>query len=397
MAKKDKLVEKPETTLTEFQLKLEAIKNQINSKLKTGKLVTASELDNAFVLRRPTGITTLDLAIGGGFPAGGLVQLVGEKNSGKTYTAYRTCAELQRTYGEDASVALLMVEPFDKLFAKKIGFHIACSDKEIADINKASKELSGRELTEEEVAYLKKQVGTVFHAMYPTAEDLLEATIDLVASKLFHIIVIDSIGGLQSEQEHEKAMDERTYGGIAGIVTRFTKKFYPLLNDGAKVTVIAINQVRENINAGMFGNPISIPGGKALQHCSLATVLFRSSTKLSKEVAGAKDPVEYGKKIAWRIEKGKCGCHEGTKGEFSYYFGELGYSFGADLILDLSIAATYYGVVEGGTWIYLPDGSKYNGQAKFAEALRTEEKLYNMIREKVFEKAGIRFIVKEVD
>jgi len=74
----------------------------------------------------------------------------------------------------------------------------------------------------------------------------------------------------------------------------------------------------------------------------------------------------------------------------------LGYPFGADLILDLSVAASYYGVVEGGgAWLVLPDGSKVNGQAKFAELLRTDENLYNSIREKVFEKAGIRFITKE--
>jgi RecA/RadA recombinase len=396
MAKKDKAIEKLQLSESDFEIKLEAVRNQINSKLKSGKLVRASELNNTFTLRRPTGITTLDLAIGGGFPAGGLVQLVGEKNSGKTYTAYRTCATLQETYGEKASIALLMVEPFDKLFAKKIGFHIACSDKEIEDINRAYIKISNRELTEEETKYLKHQVGNVFHALYPTAEDLLMATVDLMASNLFHIIVIDSIGAMQSELESEKQLDEKTYGGIAGVMTRFSKQFYPLLNGGCKTSIIAINQVRENINAGMFGNPLSIPGGKALAHMSMATIIFRSGTRLTKEIPGYKDPVEYGKKIAWKVEKGKCGCHEGSKGEFSYYYGEFGYLFGADLIFDLSIASILYDVVEtSGSWILLPDGTKIQGRDKFAELLNTDLKLFQSIKEKIFEKAGIRFITKE--
>ena len=148
---------------------IDALIAKLNSELKDGKIVRASEIDGSFLLRRPTGITSLDIEIGGGFPARGVTQLVGAENSGKTALAFQACKNVQQIYGDEARIALLMVEGFDKAFAKSLGFHVGYLDKEIEYLARAH----NAQLTEDQIAYMKKEVGKVYHASYPTAEALL--------------------------------------------------------------------------------------------------------------------------------------------------------------------------------------------------------------------------------
>jgi len=49
---------------------IEALISSLNKQFKGGAIIRqGSDIANVFVLRRPTGITTLDISIGGGIPA----------------------------------------------------------------------------------------------------------------------------------------------------------------------------------------------------------------------------------------------------------------------------------------------------------------------------------------
>jgi len=302
MAAKKKVIK---SEVTENMDDIDQLIFRLNKELDgKGRIMRASEVDGSFILRRPTMITTLDLEIGGGFPARGVTQLVGAENSGKTALAYTVCGNVQRIYGEDTRIALLMVEGFDKSFAKNLDFQIAFSDKEIENLKQAY----NRDLTDEELAYLKKEIGKVYYIQYPTAEALLQAALGLIESNKFHIIVIDSLAAMETEAESEKTLDEFSRGGISKTLSMFFKKLCTMHYD---TSVIMINQLRDNMDAGLYGKKYTIPGGRALKHGNFLTIVLSSGERL-KETINNKD-VMYGKEINFVIDKGKAGCHDGGR------------------------------------------------------------------------------------
>ena len=61
-------------------------------------------------------------------------------------------------------------------------------------------------------------------------------------------------------------------GGIAKALTRFANTAIGLLRK-YKATLIAINQVRENI--GGYGDPLTTPGGRAWKHACSMRLMFK--------------------------------------------------------------------------------------------------------------------------
>jgi RecA/RadA recombinase len=302
-----------------------------------GAILSADQTVNTFTIRRPTGIIELDLAIGGGFPAGGLSQLIGEDNSGKSYLANRTISMTQQTYGEDTAIGLCMTETkYDKAFAKwKCGIHIAMSDFEIALLDQARAQHGLAPYNDQERAWLKYQVGTFHEAAFQTAEQVLEAAVQMVEENIYQVVLVDSFGALltAAEAESDEGLEGRHYGGASGVLTQFMHRLHAALNLPDKygrpntTTVLGINQYRENLKAtGKYDNPLQIAGGRALKHGKLVDVLLRKGSKI-KIGTRSKAQVIVGKEICVeRCIKGKAGCHDGgAKGEYRFYYGEYGY------------------------------------------------------------------------
>ena len=100
-----------------------------------------SDLEGRFDLRRPCGIPSLDIATGGGLPAGGLSQIDGPEGTGKNLLIYHYFAKVQRLYKANTKIFMLCMEfPFDKMFAHKIGFRVPFSDYEIEVERRGRKE-----------------------------------------------------------------------------------------------------------------------------------------------------------------------------------------------------------------------------------------------------------------
>ena len=94
----------------------------------------AGSVSVPYHLRRPTGVMSLDLGLGGGWAAGGLSQVYGPGSAGKTHLTFRTAAEVQRNYGDDALIAIACSEiRVDKGFARRSRMCIAYSEEEIAE------------------------------------------------------------------------------------------------------------------------------------------------------------------------------------------------------------------------------------------------------------------------
>lgn len=386
---------------------IQLLTQQVNSQFKGGVVVReGSDIANVFVLRRPTGVTRLDLAIGGGLPAGGLTQIIGRFSAGKSYLCNRIMAVAQQNYGNDFAGSACMTEQrYDKHFAKwQCGLRIALSDEEIAVLRQGYRE-NGHpdfDFNAEQLTWLKDQVGTFVETLGATAEQILEVAVQQVESNLFQVVLIDSFGALltKAEAEAEEGLEQKHRGGAAMVITQFMHRLHAALNLPDKygrpntTTVIGINQYRDNVNAGLYGNPMKVAGGNALAHGKLLDIHIEQGAKIRFEKG--KDKIIVGKEINWEIMKGKAGCHDGMRGTYKFYTGEQGYPFGIDIYSDLLSAGLEAGTIEvNGAW-YSYNGERIGqGAENAAMFLYQHPNILQEIRRDVFKKAGLRFIVRE--
>lgn len=370
--------------------RIDAVIEHVNTKLKgEGRVFRASEIDGSFTKRIPSKITSLDKEIGGGIPANGVVQFAGAENGGKTALSYLFAKNVQEIYGDEARIAILTVEPFDKKFAKDLGFQVRYSPAEIAGVERTLT-VHGQTLTDSQREYLHREIGRVYIVRCPTAEILLQVAYELSMSEEFHLIIVDSIAAMESNAANEKTLDEQTRAGNSKVLAAFFRKMSTFNQKGA---IILINHINDNMDAGLYGKKTLIPGGHALKHGNLITVVVSSGERLKQSV-GNKE-VQYGKEVNFYIEKGKAGCSDGGKGSYTYYNGKLGRPFGFDLESDLLINGVYYGIFNAkGAWYYFGEEALGQGKEAAATKLRERPELFEMARKQIFAKEGIYYYTK---
>ncbi len=404
------LMDKPpkkgeEITVPDRRQQIKTLQQNINTQFK-GRAVLreGSEITNVFILRRPTGVVGLDLKIGGGLPAGGLTQIIGKYSAGKSYLANRVMATAQETYGHDFAAAVNMTEQrYDKAFAKgKCGLRIAYSEDEIDVFRRINAENSKPDFTDEYLAWLRDGVGSFVESVGRTAEDVLEVAVQQIESNTFQVVLIDSFGALltAAEAEHEEGLAGKHRGGAAMVVTQFMHRLHAALNLPDQwgrpntTTVIGINQYRDNVNAGQYGNPMKVAGGNSLAHGKLLDIHVEQGSKIRVPVGNQQ--VVIGKEINWEITKQKAGGHDGHRGTYSFYFGENGHGFGIDVFTDILVSGLQYNIIEqSGAW-YSYNGDRLGqGKDNVAITLYQNPALLHTIKKHIFQVAGIDFIVDE--
>lgn len=211
----------------------------------------ANEIRTPYALRRPTGVLSLDIAMGGGFHAGGAVEMYGAQSAGKTFLMWKTFARNQELHGDDSRVVLLSTElrP-DKGQARLAGFCVAYSEEEIQEMEEI-RILNGYEpFTEEEKNDLRKKIGDFVCITGVTADVGLDALVEALREGIFQIAAIDSLGSLLTKAVDEGDVGDAHYAGPSRIMTQFQNKVAPLYSldrpDGSmlETTLLGINQVR---------------------------------------------------------------------------------------------------------------------------------------------------------
>lgn len=382
----------------------EKLHAQINKQFSSrqgarGMIMPADEFANMFTLRRPFGITGLDVHTAGGPPAGGLIELVGPEGGGKTYLSNLVIAGVQAAYGDDALIGLVMSEMhYDKPFAKACGVKVALSDVEIQMWNQS---LVERGLPPLDPTWAKEQVGGFDEVVHAVGPGLLEAAAQMIEANIYQVIVIDSLGAIQTEDAANGSIEDRQYGGAATPITAFMKRYWAAMNMPDShgrpntTTVIAINQNRDNIGGGMFSVDYRIQGGNALKHGNLLTLRIHAGAKKRATVKGQENVI-VGKEINWQILKGKAGCHDGVSGEYDFYYGEHGYPFGANRYKDLLSTGLEYGLIEqSGAWYSYQGERLGQGADNVALSLYQNPQLFSEIRRQIFAKANVNFITRE--
>jgi RecA/RadA recombinase len=355
----------------------------------------ASEYNLPFLYKRlPTGLLTLDRELKGGWPAGGISQLIGRKNAGKTALMWMTVRQLQYFLGNKMKVLLAMTElQADRSQARLLGVKISMGDADIKMMNDARIENGWPPFTKEEIAMLKEEVGRIDELHALAVEDFYDIILRAVEENMYHLIVIDSIGNALSAAEQENdSVHDKVYGGISGPNTTFLKKLTNLLTMKTEygeirdTCVLGINQVRDNIKDP--NKQYKAPGGNSLEHAKLVDIYVESGKFLGEDVPvmtpeGTKKLWRaYGKEVHWKVEKGKAGMHEGARGSYVYDFRMNN----VDYYTDTLIAGVMDGVILAeGAWIGIPDP---NNEGKYLMRIQGRENFIAALAKDAQDKAA---------
>lgn len=329
----------PQNTASEGKLKaLGLAMEQIEKQFGTGAIMRLGEQHRANVEFIPSGALSVDLALGGGYPKGRIIEIYGPESSGKTTLTLHAIAECQKRGGTAAFIDA--EHALDPVYARKLG----------VDTN----------------ALLISQPDN--------GEQALEICETLVRSNAVDLVVVDSVAALVPQAEIEGEMGDSHMGLQARLMSQALRKLTGIINK-SKATVMFINQIRMKIGV-MFGNPETTTGGNALKfYASVRCDIRRTGQiKVGEEVIGNRTKVKVVKnKIAPPFRQA----------EFDIMYNE-GISKTGD-VLDLAVT---HGVVDkAGAWFAYKDGKIGQGReaakAYLKENPQVLEEIETAVREKV--------------
>lgn len=230
MAKKDtKVKEAPVQVMgDERKLALERAIANLDKSFGKGTVMKLGEQANMQVDVMPTGILSLDIALGvGGLPRGRIVEIYGPESSGKTTVALQTIASCQRNGGIAAFIDA--EHALDPNYAKKLGVNI----------------------------------DELYISQPNSGEDALEIAEALVRSGAVDMVVIDSVAALVPRAEINGEVGDSFVGVQARMMSQAMRK---LTGNVAKTNavVLFINQLREKVGV-MYGPTETTTGGRALK------------------------------------------------------------------------------------------------------------------------------------
>lgn len=308
----------------------------IEKQFGKGAIMKLGEREKREIDTSSSGSIAVDVALGGGYPKGRIIEIFGPESSGKTTFALHAIAEVQKEGGRAAFIDA--EHSLDPIYASNLGVNIA----------------------------------ELLLSQPDTGEQALEICDALVKSEAVNIIVIDSVAALVPQAEIDGEMGDSHVGLQARLMSQALRKLSGSINK-TNTIVIFINQLREKVGV-MFGNPETTPGGKALKYYSSIRLDIRRGEQIKQgtDVVGNKTVVKIVKnKIAppFKIANVEIMYGEGVSKE-----GEL---------VDLAAEA---GIVEkSGAW-YSYKGEKIGqGKENVKSLLKENKKLCQEIENKVRE------------
>jgi len=330
---------------------LDEVLNKLAKKYGPSFVVSANDIKAVEYERASTGSFALDLELGGGLPFGRIIELFGKESSGKTTTALKVVASVQKM-GKRA-VYIDVEHSFDPRWAKLMG------------VDLAKLTLSQAQTAEE-------------------AMDVLEA---VLRSGECGVVVLDSLAAIQPAADLEKSFeDPERIGSRATILTRAMGRLQSALNtyneegEFNNCMVLLINQIRFKPGIA-YGNPETTPGGQAVRHAEHIRIKLTHGKWVEKEseITGEKDKI--GHTIRFRTEKNKTYIPF-REGEFTLFFaGE--FKGQVDEVDEVARYGQLYGIVNLSGKTYSYGEVKAVGREKFVSLLRAEPKFVATIKKDV--------------
>ena len=235
--------------------------NHIERNFGKGSIMRLGDASRMRVETINTGALTLDLALGGGYPKGRVVEVYGPESSGKTTLTLHAIAEVQKRGGVAAFVDA--EHALDPVYAAALGVDIE----------------------------------NLLVSQPDTGEMALEIVDQLVRSAAVDIVVIDSVAALTPRAEIEGEMGDLAVGSQARLMSQAMRKITGNIGKSG-CTVIFLNQLRQKIGV-TYGNPETTTGGNALKFYASVRLDIRRIQTLKRGTE------EYGIRAKVKVAKNK--------------------------------------------------------------------------------------------
>ena len=311
---------------------------QITKQFGDGSIMKLGENHNVNIELIKSGSLSLDLALGGGYPKGRIIEIYGPESSGKTTLALHAIAEVQKTGGQAAFIDA--EHALDPSYADKIGV----------------------------------QIDHLLISQPDNGEQALEICETLVRSNAVDLIVVDSVAALTPKAEIDGDMGDAQMGLQARLMSQAMRKLTAIISK-SKATVIFINQIRMKLGV-MFGNPETTTGGNALKFYASVRVDIRriGQIKNGEDIIGNRTKI--------KVVKNKIAAPFRTA-EFDIMYNE-GISKTGD-VLDLAVQ---YGVLDkAGAFLKYNGETIGQGREAVKRLFKENPELFAEIEEKVRAKA----------
>jgi recombination protein RecA len=218
-----------------------------------------------------TGCKLLDCAMGGGNPLGRIVNVIGDKSSGKSLLAIESSANFIREYPKGRIRYKEAEAAFDIPYAEALGMPVDAVD----------------------FAETDNTVESVY-------DDLLSFLSKLKGQPGFYIL--DSLDALSDAAEMDRAIGDASYGGAKA--KKMSELFRRLVKEieKSRCCTYIISQIRDKIGV-VYGRKWGRSGGRALDFYASIVLVLSQTGKLKKTVKGVTRP--YGIAVKAYCDKNK--------------------------------------------------------------------------------------------
>lgn len=327
--------------------------DHVNSAMGKGTVQMGSDPYYA-VEYLPTGVAPIDDLLQGGIPYGRFVEIFGNYSTLKSYVGYRAIASCQAK-GELA--ALIDTEhAFDPKWARSCGVDL-------------------------ENLVLKQP---------ETGEEAIDIAEILIRGGV-NLIVFDSVAAALPKSERDTMLSGDKNIQPARLAQLMSLAMRKLTAANKKTAMIWINQTRINVGV-MFGNPESVPGGKALPYYASYRIALRKAGQVTETVSvnimkdgkptKANVKLVVAQSIRATVEKSKLNApFRDVMFDFDFRAGTV------DEWQYLLTQALDQGLIDynRGVWcLNRPNAKKYRGREAFREAV-TETQLRELLGHPVFD------------
>lgn len=218
----------------------------------------------------PSMVPQYDRIMGGGIPLGRLSEIYGLPGSGKSTFAVHLSKALTQL-----GVLTIWIDvegTADNNRMEQLGvdvsklFTIQAGDGRLKNVIELSVEQVGKEL---------------------------EYWIDTFNEKIPNVPIVfiwDSLGATRTETEIKGGIDTKQIGIKASATQKVINAITPKLNE-TNTGVIVINQARDDLDAGMYGDKVKSSGGKAFEHSASLRIKVNKGAQVKqfKDTAGAEE------------------------------------------------------------------------------------------------------------
>jgi len=221
-----------------------------------------------------SGCELLDCVLGGGYPVGRVVNVVGDKSSGKTLLAIEACANFAAKY-PDGVIRYREVEAaFDPKYAQALGLPLSRVEFPAS--------------------------------ICETVEDMYEDIVSFIATTKMArgLYILDSLDALSDKAELEGDFGEASFGVKKAKL--MSQLFRRITQAAAKsnVTILIVSQIRDNVGV-VFGKATTRSGGRALDFYSSQVLFLKHIKTMVKTIDKIERPI--GVLIRIKCEKNKIG------------------------------------------------------------------------------------------